>query len=72
LAKTDVEASVAMGLAAMDTGFVAQNVYLYCASEGLPTAYRVSIPKDKLSETLKLRPTQRILGAQSVGLPKGK
>jgi len=72
LAKTDGEEATAMLLTAMDTGFVAQNVYLYCASEGLPTAFRVSIPKDKLGEALKLRPTQRIMGAQSVGLPKGK
>ena len=57
---------------AMDTGFVAENVYLYCASEGLPTAFRVSIDKDKLGQAIKLRPTQRIMGAQSVGLPKGK
>jgi len=59
-------------LAAMDTGFVAENVYLYCASEGLATAYRVSIDKPKLAEAIKLRPTQRIMGAQSIGLPKGK
>ncbi|MGC8660018.1 MAG: SagB/ThcOx family dehydrogenase [Desulfomonilaceae bacterium] len=59
-------------LVGMDTGFIAENVYLYCASEGLPTGYRVSIDKDKLAKALKLKPTQRIMGAQSVGLPKGK
>ena len=72
LAKTDVEEGAAMLLAAMDTGFVAQNVYLYCASEGWPTGYLVSIHKDKLGEALKLRPKQKIMGAQSVGQPKGK
>ena len=59
-------------LAGMDTGFIAQNVYLYCASAGLNTGYRVSIDKPLLSKTMKLRPDQRIMGAQSVGLPKGK
>jgi nitroreductase len=59
-------------LTAMDTGFVAQNVYLYCASEGLNTGFRVTLDKEKLGKTLKLRPTQKIMGAQSVGLPKGK
>ena len=59
-------------LAAMNTGFIAENVYLYCASEGLPTAYRVSIDKPKLAEAIKLRPTKRIMGAQSIGLPKSK
>jgi Nitroreductase family len=72
LAKTDVDEGTAMPLAAMDTGFIAQNVYLYCASEGWSTGYRVSIHKDKLAEALKLSPKQKIVGAQSVGLPKGK
>jgi nitroreductase len=72
LAKTDVEEGAAMLLVAMDTGFIAQNVYLYCASEGLPTGFRVSMPKDELSQAMKLRPAQRIMGAQSIGLPKGE
>jgi len=72
LAKTDVEEAAAMLLVAMDTGFAAQNVYLYCASEGLPTGFRVSIPKDKLGQAMKLRPKQRIMAGQSIGLPKGK
>jgi hypothetical protein len=38
----------------------------------LPTGYRVGIHKEKLGQALKLRPTQRIMAAQSVGLPKGK
>ena len=66
------EDSAKMILAAMDTGFIAENVYLYCASENLPTGYRVSIDREKLSQAMKLQPTQRIIAAQSVGLPKGK
>ncbi len=61
-----------MVLAGMDTGFVAENVYLYCASEDLNTGFRVSIDKAKLSQALHLRPAQRIMAAQSVGLPKTK
>ncbi len=61
-----------MILAAMDTGFIAENVYLYCASDRLNTGFRVSIDKEKLGQALKLKPTQRIMAAQSVGLPKGK
>jgi hypothetical protein len=68
----DGEEAVKMGLAAMDTGFASQNVYLYCASEGLNTGFRVTLDKGKLAQALKLRPTQRIMGAQSVGLRKGK
>jgi len=66
------EESQKMTLAGMDTGFIAQNVYLYCASAGLNAGYRVSIDRPSLSQTAKLRPDQKIMGAQSVGLPKGK
>src|SRR5208337_2177294 len=70
LARTDVEEERAMLLTAMDTGFIAENVYLYCASEGLPTGFRVSLEREKLAQAMNLRPTQRIMGAQSVGLPR--
>ncbi|HVN77619.1 MAG TPA: SagB/ThcOx family dehydrogenase [Terriglobia bacterium] len=56
--------------AAADTGFIAENVYLYCASEGLATVVRASVDKAVLSKTLKLRPEQSIVLAQSVGYPK--
>ncbi len=59
-----------MLLAAADTGFIGQNVYLYCASEGLATVFRASIDRKKLAEALKLRPDQRITFAQTVGLSK--
>ncbi len=72
LAKTDGDEGRKMMMVAMDTGFVAENVYLYCATEGLNTAFRVSIDTEKLGQTMKLRPTQKIMAAQSIGLPKGK
>ncbi len=59
-----------MCLTAQDTGFIGQNVYLYCASEGLATVFRALIDKEKLAEAMKLRTDQRITGAQTVGLPK--
>ena len=39
---------------------------------GGPRDTLVPLHKDKLGEALKLRPTQKIMGAQSVGLPKSK
>jgi nitroreductase len=57
-------------LAGIDTGVIVENAYLYCTSEGLATVFRVSIDKPKLVAALKLRPDQRITGAQTVGLPK--
>jgi nitroreductase len=55
---------------AADVGFIAQNVYLYCASEGLVTVVRGSIDKPALAKTLNLQPNQKIILAQSVGYPK--
>jgi SagB-type dehydrogenase family enzyme len=59
-----------MLIAAADTGFIAENVYLYCASEGLATVFRASIDKKKLAEAMKLKADQRITFAQTVGASK--
>jgi nitroreductase len=48
-------------------GAIAQNVYLFCASEGLSTVMRTTIDKNKLAKILKLRPDQNIILTQSVG-----
>jgi nitroreductase len=66
----DMDEATKMFLTAADTGFIAQNVYLYCASEGLATVFRASVDKAKLGAALKLRPDQKITFAQTVGLPK--
>ncbi len=55
---------------AADTGFIAQNVYLFCASEGLATVVRANIDRPTLAKTMKLRPEQKITLSQSVGYPK--
>ncbi len=55
---------------AADTGFISENVYLYCASEGLATVVRGSIDRQALAKVMKLRPEQKIILAQSVGYPK--
>lgn len=53
-----------------DTGFISQNVYLYCASEGLATVVRGLFDKPPLARAMKLRPDQKIVLAQTVGYPK--
>ena len=55
---------------AADTGFIAQNVYLFCASEGLATVVRGSIDRRALASAMHLRPDQRIILAQTVGYPQ--
>lgn len=73
LAKMDgSEESAKMLIASADTGFIAQNVYLFCASEGLATVFRAGIDRPKLAAALKLSPDQKITFAQTVGLAKGK
>jgi nitroreductase len=53
-----------------DTAFLAQNVYLFCASEGLNVVVRGSIDRPALAAKMKLRPDQKITLAQSVGYKK--
>ena len=57
---------------AADTGFISQNVYLYCTSEGLGTVVRGGVDRDALRKTMKLRPEQRVVRAQTVGYPRQK
>jgi nitroreductase len=51
------------------TGSISQNVYLFCASEGLTTVVRGMVPKAELAKIMKLRPEQKIILAQTVGYP---
>ena len=55
---------------ATDTGFVSQNVYLFCASEGLVTMVRGYIDRPALEKLLGLNEKQHVILAQSVGYPK--
>jgi len=52
-------------------GFISQNVYLFCASEGLSTVVRALIDRPALAKAMKLRSDQKIVLAQCVGYPKG-
>jgi nitroreductase len=53
-----------------DAGFIAENVYLFCASEGLNVVVRGMIDKVALAAKLQLRPDQKIWLAQSIGYPR--
>jgi len=67
LTGTDSEKNAVAGATAAVTG---ENVYLYCASAGLATVFRGSVPGAALTKTLKLAPAQTIQFAQTVGYPK--
>ena len=53
----------------VDTGFISQNVYLFCASEGLSTVVRGLIDRHKLAGIMKLKSDQKIILTQTVGYP---
>ena len=53
----------------VDAGAIAQNVYLYCASEGLATVVFISFHRERLARALGLAATQHIVLAQAVGYP---
>jgi nitroreductase len=58
--------------AAMDAAYVSENVYLFCASEGLATVVRAWFDKAVLEKALNLKSTQKAVLTQTVGWPKGK
>ena len=66
----DAEEDVKVFCSAANTGFISQNVYLYCASEGLATVVRGLIDRPALEKAMGLRPDQKVTLAQSVGYPK--
>ena len=56
--------------ASVDTGFIGQNVYLFCASEGLATVFRGAVDYQGLARAMQLDEAQFVTFAQTVGYPK--
>jgi SagB-type dehydrogenase family enzyme len=54
---------------AVDLGYISQNVYLWCASEGLATIILGQVDKPKVHEVLKLKPAQQVMLSQPVAYP---
>lgn len=54
---------------AVDVGYISQNVYLWCASEGLATIILGQVDKIKVREVLKLKPDQQVILSQPIGHP---
>lgn len=54
---------------AVDTGFISQNVYLFCASRGLNTVVMGMVDKVALGKALCLKPSQKVILSQTVGYP---
>ncbi|MGI5869833.1 MAG: nitroreductase family protein [Kiritimatiellia bacterium] len=52
-----------------DAGLMAQNAYLYCASENLGCVVRTYIQHDPLAKLLNLPKNKRVLLGQTIGYP---
>jgi nitroreductase len=65
-----VPAEQRAGYAFATAGAMAQNVYLYSASEGLAAVLRAWFERDALSVAMGLCTDQQLLLAQTVGMPK--
>lgn len=50
-----------------DTGFISQNVYLYCAAANLSTAILSLIDREKLHELMRLNENEKIVYTQVIG-----
>ena len=68
---TDVSAEDRRLYASVDAAFAGQNVYLFCASEGLATVFRGALDYARLNQALRLGEGQFVTFAQTVGYPAG-
>jgi nitroreductase len=66
---TDVSPEDRRLYASVDAGFIGQNVYLYCASEGLATVFRAAVDYAGLAKAMNLPGQQFVTFAQTVGYP---
>ena len=64
---TDVSPEDRRLYASVDSAFIGQNVYLYCASQGLGTVFRGAVNTEELGRILKLPKEQFVTFAQTVG-----
>jgi nitroreductase len=54
----------------VDAAFIGQNVYLFCASEGLATVFRGAVDYAGLAQAMNLPAEQFVTFAQTVGYPR--
>ena len=68
--RMDVPAEERRLYASVDAAFIGQNVYLFCASEGLGSVFRGSFDQGKLAKLLQLGDQQFVTFVQTVGYPR--
>lgn len=68
--RMDVPAEERRLYASVDAAFIGENVYLFCASEGLGSVFRGSFDQAKLAKLLQLGDQQFVTFVQTVGYPR--
>lgn len=68
----DTKKSSQLNMCYTDAGFIAQNVYLFCAANKLGTVVRGSFDEPSLQKILNLPSSQKVILAQTIGYPKAK
>lgn len=68
---TDISPEERRLYGSVDSAFAGQNVYLFCASEGLATVFRGAVDQEKLGRAMRLNDGQFVTFAQTVGFPQG-
>jgi len=66
----DVEKQPAKEYQYIDAGYISQNIYLFCASEGLGTVVRGLVNREALAKAMGLSEKQVVVVAQTVGFPQ--
>jgi len=66
----DISAEDRRLYASADACFIGQNVYLFCASEGLATVFRGAVDYKALADAMHLGADQFVTFAQTVGYPR--
>ena len=62
-----------MRYAAVDSGFIGQNIYLYCTSAGLSSVFRAAgIQREAVKSLLNLPESHEVLYAHTIGFPQEK
>jgi nitroreductase len=66
---TDVSVEERRLYASVDSAFIGENIYLFCATENLGTVFRGSVDHAALAQLLRLPDGQFVTFAQTVGYP---
>lgn len=67
---SDTKKAASLQYSYTNCGYISQNIYLYCASEGFSTVARGAFDKDLLHDLLGLPEHLQVLLAQTVGYAK--